>query len=179
MRWIDEQGIHVPIVDHHERNRTVFVVHGKPERRGRQESADRLSNRSAIGGREKVMGRINRATPDRERAITVFVAGTTDRNHVHRDTTPLCDHYRRDRDGFVLTDGELGELLDHQYVRMSDRVIDYRGNSLEAVLGVEVGGLEAVRREHDLPAAASPCLTLRRRQQRGAQPVPAITLGDP
>jgi hypothetical protein len=80
---IDEERLHMRAVDQHEADGAVVRVGGEPCGRLGQEGGHFLIDRVAIGGLEKIVGRIDGAAPDVDEAGAIGGAGRTDRYHGH------------------------------------------------------------------------------------------------
>ncbi|KQU64283.1 hypothetical protein ASC75_14180 [Aminobacter sp. DSM 101952] len=81
MSGIDEQRLHMSIVDQHEGQRVVIFVNPQPEWGLGKEATHHIVNGEAILRRQKIMRRVNCASPDFDDAVALTGAGTSDHDH--------------------------------------------------------------------------------------------------
>lgn len=79
---INEQGLHVTLVDEHECQWMVIGIHSEPERDFGQKVANHLSDGFSVLFGQKAMSGINRAPPDFNRAFAFIGTGVSNGNHL-------------------------------------------------------------------------------------------------
>jgi len=78
---VNEQGLHVPVVDEHESQWEIIGIYSEPERYLRQKVAHHRVNRLAILLGQKVMSGINRLTPNFNGAFTIIMTRNSNGYH--------------------------------------------------------------------------------------------------